>query len=199
MAGGRVAHALELFWFSIATKSRYSLERSNFRKSCHSCRGVMLRSRPRLFTVSTQNRSNQFDSIIGFRDYILEPKHLRVVHHLLRCIQRIQNDFRFRREGSYLGCGSKAVQKRHLIIQDHDVGVEFFDLFDRLRTIFRFAAHIPCRILLDECPERSANGEVIIGDENSVRQTNSISPLQAAGKAKFQAPTGGDQKGKVQR
>jgi hypothetical protein len=71
---------------------------------------------------------------------------------------------RFRGDDSDLSRGRKSVHLGHLQVQDHYVGVQFFDFFNSDLAIFRLATDAPIRVLLQARPERLADESTIVDD-----------------------------------
>ena len=67
---------------------------------------------------------------------------------------------------SDLSRGRKSVHHGHLQVQDHYVGVQFFDFFHSYLAIFCLATDPPLRVLLKARPERMADESTVVDDQN---------------------------------
>jgi hypothetical protein len=77
----------------------------------------------------------------------------------------------------------ESVHDRHLKIQDHHIGVQFRNFFDRDSAILRLPAHSPVRVLFDISAERPANEFAIVDNQEGMCQKQPPYPNQAADRA----------------
>src|SRR5439155_19546951 len=83
-------------------------------------------------------------------------------------IQRKTKHGRIRSQPGNLACGLKPVHDRHLQVQYHDVGVQFFDAFNRYLAVVCLATNYPMGVLLDTRAKRTAYRGVVVNDENGI-------------------------------
>jgi hypothetical protein len=90
-------------------------------------------------------------------------------------LHREQQHGKFGVGASYLFCGLQAVHLRHGQIKHNQVGMQFAGLKDRVMSIYGLAAYFPLGLTFEYSPDQSANGEIIVSNQNA-RQQN-LSPF----------------------
>jgi len=53
-----------------------------------------------------------------------------------------ENDFRGRRDAPDFVRSLDAIHDGHIDVEEHEIGMQFFDFFDGLLAVFRFAANL---------------------------------------------------------
>src|SRR5207249_8162698 len=134
---------------------------------------------------------------IGFRDYVFDTGGLSVLQKLLAAIQRKHQHGRIRSQPGNLACGLKPVHDRHLQVQYHDVGVQFFDAFNRYLAVVCLATNYPMGVLLDTRAKRTAYRGVVVDDENGIWHFGSRCPWQVADRATSYRSTDGYEEGRL--
>src|ERR1700693_3008024 len=72
----------------------------------------------------------------------------------------------FGSDGSDLPSRVESIHNWHRQVEDHDVRVQGFDLFDGDRPIFCFTANLPTIASLEPRSERPANWRAVVDDQD---------------------------------
>jgi hypothetical protein len=103
---------------------------------------------------------------LGFRDNVFDTGRPSGLQELLVAVHGEHYHCRFRSDGGDLSRGRKSIHLGHLQVQDHYVGVQFFDFFNSYLAILCLATDPPIRGLLKARPERMADESTVVDDQN---------------------------------
>jgi hypothetical protein len=94
---------------------------------------------------------------------------------LRRIVHREHDDFDRGRGSTDAASGFDSVHDGHADVEDHEIGLEFKNLFDRLLSIFGLAADVPVGRTVEQGSDATTHDLVVVGQKNFVRQ---FSPFQ---------------------
>ena len=86
---------------------------------------------------------------IEFRQNLLDAGIMCVVRQWFAVVRGKHHHCGVRGKLADLACGLKPVHHRHLQIQNHHVGMQFLDLFNRYLAVLCLATYFPIAVFLD--------------------------------------------------
>jgi len=123
---------------------------------------------PLLFMKQPLDALNNFGAI-GFADGEADACFLRCKGEINGVFDGEQDHGQMRRGLGDLASGLQSILLRHGEVKHNDVGRERECLGDRIPTIDSFTANLPAGVLFENAAYESADGSIVVGDENAGR------------------------------